>query len=268
MGRDIGGSKSSVSGISRQNLIAYHRNQYTANNTVIAVAGHISHETVSEAVHDRLGAMPVGSPITWQPVIPVKNTESPVVIENRRTDQAHMCLAFPGVSFNDPNRYTVSLINTIIGEGQASRLFTEIRERNGLAYDVSSSTSFYRDCGSVIVYCGVNPSKAQDALRGILLELDKLRMKISQEELKRAVDYTKGRMLLRFEDTGTVMSALGTQAILSGMVRTPQEIIQGLERVTIDEIQHVAESLLNYQNYRLSIVGPHKSATQFLSHFK
>ena len=93
-------------------------------------------------------------------------------------------------------------------------------------------------------------------------------MKISQEELKRAVDYTKGRMLLRFEDTGAVMSALGTQAILSGMVLTPQEIIQGLERVTIDEIQHVAESLLNYQNYRLSIVGPNKSATRFLSHFK
>lgn len=268
MGRDIGGSKPSVSGISRQNLIAYHQNQYIANNTVVSVAGNISHEIVLEAVQDRFDTMPVGAPTTCKPAIPLKITESPIIIENRRTDQSHMCLAFPGVSFNDPRRYSVSLINTIIGEGQASRLFTEIRERNGLAYDISSNTSFYQDCGSVIIYCGVNPSKAKDALHGIFLELANLRVKVSENELKRAVDYTKGRMLLRFEDTGTVMSALGTQAVLSGTVLTPQEIIQGLECVTIDEIQHVAESLLNYQNYRLSIVGPNKSPTQFLSLFK
>ena len=118
------------------------------------------------------------------------------------------------------------------------------------------------------MYCGVNPSKAQDALRGMLLELDKLQMKITQEELKRAVDYTKGRMLLRLEDSGEVMSSLGRQATLSGKLLTPQETIQQLEEVTIDEIQHAAESLLSYENYRLSIVGPNKSAIRFLTNLR
>ena len=102
----------------------------------------------------------------------------------------------------------------------------------------------------------------------MLLELDKLQMDITQEDLKRAVDYTRGRMLLRLEDSGEVMSSLGRQAILSGIVLTPEETIQRLEEVTIGEIQHVAKSLLNYKNYRLSIVGPNKSAIRFLSHLK
>ena len=118
------------------------------------------------------------------------------------------------------------------------------------------------------MYCGVNPSKAKDALHGILLELDKLQMKITQKELKRAVDYTKGRMLLRLEDSGEVMSSLGRQATLSGNLLTPQETIQQLEEVTIDEIQHAAESLLSYENYRLSIVGPNKSAIRFLTNLR
>ena len=263
MGRDVGGSKESVNGIDRDALVDYYHRQYVANNMVVSVAGNISHQEVVDAVQHHLGEWSSGTPLGWPRVNGQTTLESSVALEHRRTDQAHICLAFPGVSAVDPQRYALDLLNTVLGEGQTSRLFMEVRERRGLAYEVNSSSSHFRDCGSVVVYCGVNPAKAEAALSAILTELDRLREGVDQEELRRAADFTTGRMLLRLEDTRVVMSALGAQELLLDKVYTPEEIVGAVRRVSPEQVQQVADVLLTRGAYRLAVVGPYRSDARF-----
>ena len=262
MGRDVGGSKESVSGLSRDDLATYHQRQYLANNMVVSVAGNVSNQEVVDAVQYHMGEWRSGASLDWRRVDQAL-PQSPVAFEHRKTDQAHLCLAFAGVSALDPHRYSLDLLNTMLGEGQTSRLFMEVRERRGLAYEVHSSAFHYRDCGSVVVYCGVNPANAEPALQAILTELDRLRQGVGEEELRRAADFTIGRMLLRLEDSRAVMSSLGAQELLLDEVLTPEQVVEGLRRVTPGQVQEVADALLSPNAYRLAVVGPYRSDARF-----
>ena len=263
MGRDVGGSRESVGQISREQLVDYHHSQYVANNMVVSVAGNIAHQEVVDAVLHHMGEWRAGTPLDWERLNGHPAMQPLVALERRKTDQAHICLAFPGVSAVDPRRYPLDLLNTVLGEGQTSRLFLEVRERRGLAYDVSSSSAHYRDCGSVVVYCGVNPAKAEAALQAIVSELDRLREGVDEQELRRAADFTTGRMLLRLEDTRTVMSSLGGQELLLDNVRTPDEIVEAVRRVTPEQVREAADALLTRGAYRLAVVGPYRSDARF-----
>jgi len=262
MGRDIGGSKESVSGISKADLDVYYRQQYVANNIVVAVAGNVSHQTVVDAVQEHMGALHPGSPLDW---FRVKEASGPKIsLEWRKTDQAHLCLAFPGVSNNDERRYALDLLNTILGEGMTSRLFMEVRERQGLAYDVHSSSMHYRDTGAVVLYCGTDPTKVDNALSAILGELDRLRRKgVVEEELRRAAQFATGRLLLRMEDTRAVMSSMGAQEMLLDRVKTPDEVAEGVRSVTVEQVRQAAERFLVPDAFRMAVVGPYRSTRRF-----
>ena len=164
-------------------------------------------------------------------------------MEQRRTDQTHLCLALPGLSLEDPDRFSMAMLNVMWGDGMSSRLFLNLREQQSLAYDVNSSTSHFRDCGSLVVYCGVEPKKSREAVRAVVGELEGMRQEAPTRELAKAKEYAKGRLLLRLEDSRAVASWLASQELLQGRVSTPDEAVQCIDAVTVSDVARVAQNL-------------------------
>ena len=262
MGRDIGGTKESVGAISRQALADYHASQYVPNNVVVSVAGNIAHDEVVSRVDELLGDWPSGDPLPWEDVRPTGEGVR-VRLGNRHTDQAHLCLAVEGVSAASPDRYTVDMLNAVLGEGMTSRLFMELRERRGLAYDVHSSSMHYRDCGALVVTSGVDTSNVNEAITAVIGEFEKLGEDVPQQDLDRAVEFAVGRLDLRLEDTRAVMGWMGGQELLRDQVLTPDEVVASLRRITTSEVRDAAREYLRNVDYRLSVVGPFRSEARF-----
>jgi predicted Zn-dependent peptidase len=262
LGRDVGGTSESVNAISRDAILKYMHHQYNPANTVMAVAGNITHQEVLDLVGEATKDWEPQESLDWEPVN-YGYEGAPVRMEQRRTDQTHLCLALPGLSLEDPDRFNLAMLNVMLGDGMSSRLFLNLREQQSLAYDVSSSINHFRDCGSLVVYCGVEPRKSREAVRATIGELEQLRQEAPEQELAKAKEYAKGRLLLRLEDTRSVASWLASQELLQGRVSTPDEAVQCIDAVTVSDVARVAQNLFCQEKLRLAVVGPHRSDKSF-----
>ena len=256
LGRDVAGSKETVAAIDRNMLLDYQSTHYLPSNTVVGVAGDISHNEVVDSVTAVLGDWPDGVPGTWFPADNGQDT-SRLVAEQRKTEQVHLCLAVRGIWHMHPDRFILDLLNLILGEGMSSRLFLEIRERRGLAYEVHSHVSHFHDSGSVNIYAGVDPKRVEDAIEAILMELVKLREEqVSEAEIIKAKELGKGRLMLRMEDTRSVAGWMGGQELLMGHILTVDEVISIFDAVTASDLQRVARELFLSNKLCLALVGP------------
>ena len=262
MGRDVGGSQETVKEITRDQIMQYMGSQYTPSNVVAAVAGDVTHQEVVDLLDDALNDWKGAEPISWLPV-EGRNGAERIKVEQRKTDQTHLCLAMPGLPLTHPDRYALTLMNVMLGEGMSSRLFLELREKQSLAYDIHSSINLYRDCGSLSVYCGVEPKKTKTAITAILEQLGGLKSTIPESELDKARELSKGRMMLRMEDSRSVAMWMGAQEKLTGNVRTVDEVVEMLDEVTTDDVERVATDLIQEENLNLALVGPYRSDAQF-----
>jgi predicted Zn-dependent peptidase len=256
LGRDVAGSKETVSIIDRNMMLDYMPYHYLPGNTVVGVAGDITHDEVVNSVSAVLGDWPDGNHRNW---FPADNGQeaSRLVAEQRKTEQAHLCLAVRGLPQNHNDRFTLDLLNLILGEGMSSRLFLEIRERLGLAYEVNSHISYLHDSGSVNICAGVDPRRVEDAIEAILRELVKLRdNQVSEAEIIKSKELGKGRLMLRMEDTRSVAGWIGGQELLLGNIRTVDEVVSILDAVTASDLQRVAQNLLLTDKLSLALVGP------------
>ncbi|MBI4495120.1 MAG: insulinase family protein [Chloroflexi bacterium] len=263
LGRDAGGTKESVAAITRQDIVSYMGRHYVPENTILAVAGNVTHERVVESARQLLGdwsRAPFGA---WYPV--VDGHEWPRVgLRSKRTEQAHVCLATPGVSSVDPDRFAADVLNCVLGEGMSSRLFLEIREHLSLAYDVHSYVQHFLDTGAVVVGAGVDPRRLDQAIQAILVELEKVqRQEVPERELVKAKEFIKGRLQLRMEDTRAVSSWLGSQELLRREILTVDEVLSSIDRVTAEHVQRMAERLFAPGRFSLAIVGPYKDEARF-----
>jgi len=259
MGRDVGGTPESVADIQQKDIHEYMHQQYNPANTVVAVAGNVTHDEVVDMLVETTRDWKPLESLPWEPA--TDGAEGPVVkIERRRSDQSHVCLAVPALSLGHPDRYAFNLMNTILGDGMSSRLFLNLREEQGLAYDVQSSTSSFRDTGSLVVYCGVEPQKTNDAVRSIVQEFKGMLQEPGEQELQKAKEYSKGRLLLRMEDTRAVASWLGAQELLQDNVRTPDEVVELLDAVDTSDVARVSNEFLDDNKIRLAVVGPRGGA--------
>jgi len=153
----------------------------------------------------------------------------------------------------------------MLGEGMSSRLVEELRERRSLCYDVHSYVSHFQDTGAFAVYAGVDPARAVEALGALLDELSRMRDEgVSEEELVRAKELIKGRLLLRMEDTRAVSDWCGAQEILSSQVRPVDEVLELVEEVTEGDLQRVARQIMVSERLNLAVVGPFRSSSRFL----
>ena len=154
-------------------------------------------------------------------------------------------------------------MNAILGEGMASKLFLELRENRGIVYEVSSSVLHLRDCGAMTVYAGTDPRRGPEAVEAVLQQLALAAGGIEADDLERAREMLKGRLLLRLEDTRGVSGWLGSQELLLGKISSPEEVVGELDAVTVDQVRTAASNLLRPEHYRLAVVGPYRSARRF-----
>jgi predicted Zn-dependent peptidase len=258
LGRDIAGSKKSVSGITREMLLGYLARRYQPGNTVLAIAGAIRPREVIEMVRRATAGWKDGSPRPGKYAPYLEKPFRRVLIEKRDTEQVQMILALPGIALTHPDRFKIDLLNIVLGEGMSSRLFTEIRDKLGLAYSIQSYAEHFLDTGTLTVSAGVDEKNLRVAVRAILEELAKLKEVIPEAELTKAKELFKGRLLLRLEDSRSVAGWMGGQEVLTGRILTVDEVVAAVEAVTAGEIQKLAGELLAGEKLRLAVVGPVK----------
>jgi predicted Zn-dependent peptidase len=222
---------------------------------VIGAAGSINETEVMAVVSGGLSMPPdIDGAL---PALPPSPLEGPRVLVRRRdTEQAHICLGARALSYMDPDRYALDLLNTVLGEGMSSRLFLNIRERLGLAYDVHSFTQKHRDTGYLGVYIGVDPNKAVDAVNAVMAELRSLgETEVSAEDLARAKEFTKGRLRLELETTNGVAFWLTYQELLLGQIKTIEEELALVDAVSAADVKRVAVEMLTGP-VQMSVIGP------------
>ena len=256
MGRDVGGTPESVNNITLAAVRDYMERQYNPANTVIAVAGKVEHNEVVDLIGQATADWQPVAALDWEPVTAANGGGPLARVERKRCDQSHLCVGLPGVSLTDPDRYPLLLLNGILGDGMSSRLFLNLRENQGLAYDVASSLSHFRDCGSLVIYCGVEPKKTRDAVAAAVQELAGMRDPAPEAELHKAKEYAKGRLLLRMEDTRAVAAWLGAQELLLGEVATVADTVARIDAVTAADVTRAAARLIDPAQLRLAVVGP------------
>ena len=264
LGRDIAGTQESVSRLTRDDILEYTNSQYRLPNLVVGAAGPLDEAHLLDVVQPRL-TLPAETNGLVPLVEPAPLDGARVLVRRQRTEQAHICLGVRAWSYLHPDRYAIDLLNTVLGEGMSSRLFLNIRERLGLAYDVHSFTQKHRDTGYVAVYLGVDPKKAVEAVHAVVAELEVLRdQDVLTEELERAKEFTKGRLRLELETTNGVAFWLTYQELLLGEIRTIEEELALVDEVTAGDIRRVAGEIFRGQT-QMAVIGPFTRGADFRS---
>jgi predicted Zn-dependent peptidase len=264
LGRDIAGTEESVARLTRDDILEYADAHYRLPNLVVGAAGAMDEAETLAAVTSqvRLPSEPNGMLV---PQAPAPLVGSHVALRRKRTEQAHICLGVRALSYMHPDRYALDLLNTVLGEGMSSRLFLNIRERLGLAYDVHSFTQKHRDTGHLGVYLGVDPKKAVEAIKAVIAEMHALcEHDLEEEELQRAKEFTKGRLRLDLETTNGVAFWLTYQELLLGEIKSIEDELVLVEAVTASDIRRVANSVL-LAPLQLAVIGPFSRELPFRS---
>jgi len=255
LGRDIAGSKDSVAAITRAKMLDYMSTQYQPNKTVVSIAGNIQHQETVSAVNQAFGNWTSSrQPSGYSPY--KERTSQQLRIEEKDTEQAHLCLGLPGLSLFHPKRFILDLLNVVLGEGTSSRLFVEIRDKLGLTYNIHSSADHFLDSGSVTVYAGVEPKKLPTAIKAILEQLASLKEPVPEAEISKAKELTKGRLLLRMEDSRNVAAWMGGQEVLTERILDIEQVESIINAITADELSQVAREVIVNSRLRLALVGP------------
>jgi predicted Zn-dependent peptidase len=255
LGRDIAGTKDSMAGINREKLLDFLRTKYSPKNIVITVTGNIQLNEILAVFERLMGTW--SNPQPGPKYLAFKTQEARrLKIEKRDTEQAHLCLAVPGISLSHPQRFSLDLLNVILGEGMSSRLFSEIRDKMGLAYSISSYVEHFLDTGSLTVSASVDPKNLTKAVAAILEQLEQLKEDIPDSELKKAREISKGRLLLRMEDSRNVAGWLGGQEMLLNRILSVEEIITIIDSISADQLKAIAREIISPNKAKLAIVGP------------
>ncbi|MBV8940985.1 MAG: insulinase family protein [Solirubrobacterales bacterium] len=255
LGRAIIGRAAVIAGSSVQEIARFHRQRYVPANVVIAAAGAVDHDTLAELAAERVpngrrrAAPSMGSP---------PEASSPGRrFERKETEQYHVCLGAPGLSRHDERRYALRVLDTVFGGTSSSRLFQEVRELRGLAYAVYSFASGYQDSGQVGLYVGTRAENLSDAIGVIGRELERLLEEpATADELARAKENLKGRVVLALESTGARMSRLGSEVLAEAPLESLDEIVERIEAVTLSDLALLAGELWAPERRSAAAIGP------------
>ncbi len=261
LGRDIIGSKETIRDATRDTFLGYLDRWYRPSRMVLGVAGRIGDgllERADELLGD-LGAADTGEP---EPAAPYANGR--VRVHTKASEQAHVSLGVLSRPLDHPDRYPLQLLATALGGGMSSRLFTEVRERRGLAYYVYGLNHSYTDAGTLYAQAGVDISRIDDAVTTIAAELRKIAAEpLPADELEKARNFAKGRFVLQLESPqGQMMFGLRKE-VLERRLPDPDEVLRGVDAVTSDDVARVAADLIASDRLRLAVIGPFDDASRF-----
>ena len=254
LAKPILGTPETVSSFTRDTLQKWFRQWYAPNHLVITAAGHLTHAQMVDLVAERFSKLaPSGNGAADSVPLAAPHV---TLRSKSELEQVHICIGVPALPLTDRRRFAVSLMNNILGGGMSSRLFQNIRERQGLAYAIFSDVSSYRDAGVLSVYAGTSLETVDQLIRSVLDEFRRIKDEpISAEELRRAKDHLKGATLLALEGSGSRMNSLARYHIYFDRHFTPQELIAMLESVTVDEVQQIAREFFAPGRIAASVVG-------------
>jgi len=254
LGKPILGTEESIRSLNRDKIMHFLTEHYAPDNVVISVAGKINHEDVVAKLSPHFGTFKRGGRRV------LEETPRGHTIEynqKKDTEQMHIILGVPGLGQDDEDIYAMHIFNNILGGGLSSRLFQEIREQRGLAYSVYSYHSTYVDTGLFAIYAGTSPKNTQEVIACILEELLKFKQKgISSEELVRIKAQIKGGLYLGLEAVSSRMSRLGKTELTYNRVLSPEEVVEKLENVTVEDVLRLVQRLWQKDKISIMTLGP------------
>jgi predicted Zn-dependent peptidase len=259
LGRPVIGTASVISTVSRRALAAYHRRAYREDRIVLAAAGNARHEDLVAMFDARRNGASSSAGLPERRPIPASLRPS-VRFQPKDTEQYHLCLSAPGISLVDERRFAASLMDAILGGSASSRLFQEIREKRGMAYSVYTYSSQYGDTGQVGVYVGTREENLAECVEIAVRELSDIASgNVRPDELARAKENLKGRILLSLESTSARMTRLGRPTVTNTPLLSPEAVVKRLEAVTAAEVAEIAEAVFSPSRLSAAGIGPDES---------
>ncbi|OGN03585.1 MAG: hypothetical protein A2651_03715 [Candidatus Yanofskybacteria bacterium RIFCSPHIGHO2_01_FULL_42_12] len=267
-GWDIGGEKETILKLKREEFLNYFNTHYIAPKTIVAVAGNVDPETIKEKVGAYFKSIRTGEKFS-KPAVVEEQKEPQILLHNKKTDQTHFILGVRAYDkFND-KRYSLGVLSVVLGGGMSSRLFSEVREKRGLAYYIGAGGESYTDSGFFMVKAGVNNQKTKEAVEVVMKELRKVRKHgITSEELQRAKDQAEGSMALGLEHSDAVAETYAESLIFHDKILTPEEELDKMKKVTLDQVFEVASDIFDNSKLNLSLIGPLEDENEFKSILK
>jgi predicted Zn-dependent peptidase len=254
LGKPILGTPQSVKRFDRDMIHSYYEAVYAPANLLVTAAGNLTHERLVALVREHFEALPQGRPVAPD-TIPA--THARIALRNKKAlEQVHLCLGVPSYPLPHEERFACYVLNTLLGGGMSSRLFQNIRERQGLAYAVFSELSPYRDTGCLSIYAGTSIESARKVVESITNEFRQLKQqRVTDEELRRAKDHLKGSLMLSLESTASRMSNLARQEMYFGHFFSLDALLESIEGVTAEDVQRIAQTFFDTRQIALTILG-------------
>ena len=257
------GRKEAVRAAQRETFLDYLGRWYRPDRMVVGLGGNLEGDFVGQ-LEELLGDLDGNGDGGPPPLTPVAADRVRVKLHTKDSDQAHLCLGVLSYPLQHPDRYALQLLAVVLGGGMSSRLFTEVRERRGLAYYVFGTNYSYTDTGTLYSQAGVDLNRIDDAVSTIAGELKKMADEpVPSDELEKARSFAKGRFVLQTESPqGLIQFGLRREVLEGGAVE-PQEVLDGLDAITADDVQRVAQDVIGRNQFTLAVVGPFDNPERF-----
>jgi predicted Zn-dependent peptidase len=254
LGKPILGTPQTVKRFDQDVIRAFYSQVYAPSNLIVTAAGNLTHDRLVTLAREHLEALPPGQPT---PSDQVPNTHARIALRNKKAlEQVHLCLGVPSYPLPHSERFACYVLNTLLGGGMSSRLFQNIRERQGLAYAVFSELNPYRDTGCLSIYAGSSIESARKVVASITNEFRDLKDRpVPDEELRRAKDHLKGSLMLSLESTSSRMSNLARQELYFGRFFTLDELVESIESVSAADVQRIAQAFFEPKQIGLTVLG-------------
>ena len=254
LGKPILGTRETVRRFDSEMIRAYYSQVYAPSNLLVTAAGNLTHQRLVALVREHFDSLPEGqaTPADNAPV-----THARIALRNKKSlEQVHVCLGVPSYPLPHQERFPCYVLNTLLGGGMSSRLFQNIRERQGLAYAVFSELNPYRDTGCLSIYAGTSLESAPKVVESIVHEFRDLKEHpVADEELRRAKDHLKGSLMLSLESTASRMTNLARQEMYFNRFFTLDELVQSIEAVSSPDVQRIAQTFFDPKQIALTVLG-------------
>ncbi|MFH1857341.1 MAG: pitrilysin family protein, partial [Candidatus Omnitrophota bacterium] len=262
LGQELTGTPDTIRSLSRKDIVSYRDLYYHPRNLFIVACGAVDHGELLRQVRRHFASVPGKMPSRFVRVKPHPPRMATHFIF-KKTAQSHLAIGLPALRRNHPGQPALSLLNVILGANMSSRLFQELRENRGLAYEIGSHLRRYQDAGVLVIGAGVDARKTEESLRVVLQELDNLKKeRVAPEEFRRAREYYTGQLLFALEDTTDHMVWLGESLVSLDRVTRPDDLLNKISRVRAEDLKQMARRVFERRSLKLAVIGPHSKKDQ------
>lgn len=265
MGWDIAGRKEVIRSIKRKDFVDYMGSLYSADNITVIVAGGIEPKKAEELVENYFAGMKSFDTLRYKKLVE-KQVKPALNIKQKTTEQVHIAVGFRTVSVDNPQKHVLDVLAAILGGGMSSRLFSEVREKRGLAYYVRTSSEHFQDVGNIVSTAGLDPKRVEEGISVIVEEYSKFasgKAGVSQKELAKAKEFLKGHFVLELEDSRSVAAFYAGEELLEKKIEDPDELINRIEKVSLDQVEAVAKKYFRETTLNLAIIGNFNNGQNF-----